>query len=297
MRHAARLSRTFALGAGLAALAACSSSDTATPVATVSFSSSKPRVALGSPVDLTYRFDVAADAEIAGDYKIFVHVKDPDGQRLFSDDHDPPIPTSEWKPGQRVEYTHTRFLPIIPYLGEANVEVGLYRNDERLPLQGPEGAEGETTSRSYKVGTLDLLPTTENLFVIYKSGWHPDEFSADDATRSWKWTQKSAVLSVRNPKTDVVLYLDYDARPDLFTAGPQEVTVSAGNQAVATFQAASSAAELRRVPITAAQLGTGEMAELRIDVSQTFIPAALPAGGRDTRELGIRVYHAFVESR
>ena len=39
------------------------------------------------------------------------------------------------------------------------------------------------------------------------------------------------------------------------------------------------------------------MAELRIEVDQTFVPAKLPAGGHDTRELGIRVYHAFVEPR
>ena len=39
------------------------------------------------------------------------------------------------------------------------------------------------------------------------------------------------------------------------------------------------------------------MAELRIELDKTFVPAKLPAGGRDARELGIRVYHAFVEAR
>ena len=39
------------------------------------------------------------------------------------------------------------------------------------------------------------------------------------------------------------------------------------------------------------------MVEMRIDVDQTFIPAKLPGGGRDARELGIRVYHAFIEVR
>jgi hypothetical protein len=54
---------------------------------------------------------------------------------------------------------------------------------------------------------------------------------------------------------------------------------------------------LKKIPITAAQLGTGEMAELRIDVDQTFVPAKLPGGSKDYRELGIRVYHAFIEPR
>ncbi|MCC7172464.1 MAG: hypothetical protein IT459_18600 [Planctomycetes bacterium] len=293
----ARSCLTFAVGAVLATTLACSGADTAPPVATVSFTPSKTRVALGSPIDLTYRFDVATDAALTGDYTVFVHVKNPEGQTLFTDDHAPSVPTSQWQPGQKIEYTRTRFIPVVPYLGTANVEVGLYRSDERLPLQGPDPANRESTSRSYKVAALELLPTTENLFIIYKSGWHPDEFSADDATRSWKWTQKSAVLSVRNPKSDVTLYLEYDARPDLFGAEPQQVTVLAGDQVVTTFAADSDATRLLRIPITAAQLGDGEMAELRLDVSKTFIPAALPAGGRDTRELGIRVYHAFVESR
>ena len=38
------------------------------------------------------------------------------------------------------------------------------------------------------------------------------------------------------------------------------------------------------------------MAELRIDVDKTYVPALLPASNsRDPRELGIRVFHAFVE--
>ena len=45
-------------------------------------------------------------------------------------------------------------------------------------------------------------------------------------------------------------------------------------------------------PITAAQFGTGDMAELMLDVDRTFAP-----GAGDTRELGIRVFHAFVEPK
>ena len=45
-------------------------------------------------------------------------------------------------------------------------------------------------------------------------------------------------------------------------------------------------------PVTAAQLGAGDMAELTIEVDQTFVP-----GGGDTRELGIRVFHAFIEPK
>ena len=39
------------------------------------------------------------------------------------------------------------------------------------------------------------------------------------------------------------------------------------------------------------------MTDIHIDLDKTFVPAKLPAGGRDIRELGIRVYHVFVEER
>lgn len=291
-----RLTWRLSAVALVAALGACSKADTAPAVATVSFTTSKNRVPLGSPLDLTYRFDVAPNAPpINGDYRVFVHVVDPDGAMLWSDDHDPPIPTSKWKAGQTIgPYTRTRFMPVVPYLGEVTVQVGLYKGDERVPLQGIDPADRKSTSRAYKVGTLQLLPQSENIFVIYKNGWHPQEFGPDNSLE-WQWTQKSAVLTLRNPRQDVVFYLEYDARVDAFDH-PQQVTVYAGDHALATFPADNSSLELRRIPITVAQLGANEMVELRIEVDRTFVPAKLP-GGRDARELGIRVYHAFVASK
>ena len=59
----------------------------------------------------------------------------------------------------------------------------------------------------------------------------------------------------------------------------------------------SAVPALKKLAISAAQLGNAEMAEIRLDLDRVFVPAQLPAGGRDTRELGIRVYKAFVEPR
>jgi hypothetical protein len=92
----------------------------------VSFSASKARVPLAAPIDLTYRFNVAPNAAISGDYRVFVHMLDDNGNPIaWNDDHDPKPPTSQWKPGQTVEYTHTVFVPVSPYVGDATVEVGL----------------------------------------------------------------------------------------------------------------------------------------------------------------------------
>lgn len=277
---------------------ACGGGAPAPPVVSAALSVSKPRLPLGAPVDFTYRFELLPSASIDGDYHVLVHVKNPAGDILWQDDHDPPRATSTWKPGEAVEYTRTRFVPVVPYLGDATIEVGLYRDDERLPLEGPNPpSERESAQRSYKLATLHLLPTSESVFVIYKTGWHPDEFAAENPAVSWKWMQKTGVLSVRNPRKDVTLYLEYDARPDIFPEGPQQITVAIGDQTVTTFPAASAAPALVRVPISAAELGTTDMTDIRLELDRTFVPARLPAGGRDVRELGVRVYHAFVEER
>jgi hypothetical protein len=277
---------------------ACSGGTPAPPMATVSMTPSRSRLPLGSLVDLTYRFDVAQNASFQGDYRVFVQVKDPDGQSLWQDDHDPPIPTSQWKPGQKIEYTRTRFVPVVTYVGEVSVEMGLYKDDERLPLMGAATpTDTENSARSYKVATLQLQSPSENVFLIFKNGWHPDEYAPDDPSRSWKWMQKTAVISARNPKQDVTAFLEYDARPDLFPGAPQQVTIRVGGQVIDTFKAEATSPTILRMPVTAAQLGTAEMVDFQFDVDQTFIPAKLPAGGRDERELGIRVYHFFVEPK
>lgn len=301
MTSSARLFfRVLVLCALTGAAASCSKADTAKPVATVTFSAAKTRLPLGSPVDLTYKFDVAPDAKIDGNYRVFVHVLDADGKVIWFDDHDPPVPTSQWKPGQTIgPYTRTVFVPVVPYLGEATVRLGLYKGDggARLALAALDPADRNSRSREYKVGTLQMLPSSENLLIINKTGWNQDEYSSENPSNSWRWTQKLATLSFRNPRKDVTLYLDYDARADLFPGQPQTVTVYAGDQPVATFAADSTAQTLRRIPISAAQLGGGEMTDVKIEVDKTFVPATLPNGGSDHRELGIRVFHVFVEPK
>jgi hypothetical protein len=295
VRLRAAFAIAFSLVVGLG-LAACSKGDSATPLATVSFLPARSRIALGSPVELTYKFDLAPNATIPGDYHVFVHVLDSDNKKIWDDDHDPPTPTSQWKGGQSVQYTRTKFVPVVPYVGEATVRIGLYRGNERLPLAGSDPADRNTTSREYKVGTLQLLPASENIFVIMKNGWYQDEFSPENPSMGWRWTQKAATMSFANPKKDVTLYLEYDARVDLFSDHPQVVTVYSGQTVVDSFPAASASTVLRRIPVSAAQLGTNEMAELRLEVDRTFAPAKLGSPG-DPRELGIRVFHAFIEPK
>lgn len=284
-----KISSALLLCVVLCAAAGCGRDRAAEPpVATGSLTLSKSKAAIGSPLQLTYKFVVAQDAKIDADYSVFVHVLEPGGEKLWQDDHDPAVPTSQWKPGQTVEYTRMIFVPNYPYIGDAEVRIGLYNpsTGKRLSLAGTAVGPQE-----YKVATLNLLPQSENIFLIYKEGWHPAEVDPANPSTEWQWTQQRAVISFRNPKRDATLYLEWDARPDQFTP-PQQVTIKAVGQPVATFAADSKERRLLTFPITAAQFGAADMSEISIEVDRTFVP-----GGPDTRTLGLRVYHAFVEPK
>lgn len=286
---------------GLAALAVLSSSLTAckgkeTPepsMATPSVTLSHARTPLGSPVDITYKFVVANDATFTEDLRAMVHVVDADEELIFAFDHNPPIPTTRWKPGQTVEYTKTVFIPIYPYVGEATIQVGLHSTNtqKRVALAGEDAGQ-----HAYKVARLQLQPQTENVFTVFKEGWHPGEVAEHNATVEWQWTKKAATLSFKNPKKDSLFYLDVDNPGSVFDQ-TQQVTVTLGGQVVDAFTLSPKQPELRKIPLKAAQMGTGEVAELVISVDQTYIPAVLVAGNKDPRELGVRVFHAYVDPR
>jgi hypothetical protein len=264
----------------------------APPVATPSFHVNQTRVPLGSPVEVTYKFVVAKDApKINENYRVFVHFLDSDKERMWTDDHEPPVPTTQWQPGQTIEYTKTMFVPVYPYMGATTVLMGLYStaSNSRLPLAGENNGQ-----RAYTVGQLDLLPQTENIFVMFKDGWHPAETPPDNAAVEWQWTKKDATLSVRNPKKDVTFYLHLD-HPGVISE-PQTVTVTLGGQTIDTFTLAPKQEVIRKPTITAAQLGTADVVDLKISVDKTYIPAVVTGGkNRDPRELGVRVFHAYLQ--
>jgi hypothetical protein len=260
------------------------------PVATPSVSLNHSKVPLGSPVEMTYEFKVAPNARFTEDYRVFVHFKDADDELMWTDDHLPPTPTTQWKGGDTIRYTRLLFVPVYPYVGDATVELGLYDSKgKRLPLQATDKG-----GYAYRVASLQVAPQTENVYLTFKDGWHLTEMAPDNASNEWHWTKKDATISFKNPKRNVLFYLDVDGATKLI-ADPQVVTVRVGDQVLDTFTLGPKS-EVRRVPITAAQLGADEKVELKISVDKTFVPAVVTAGGqRDQRELGVRVFHAFVQ--
>ena len=275
-------------------LAACRKKESpAPPMATPSVSLNHEKTPLGSPIDITYKFVVASDATFTEDLRVMVHVVDADEELIFAFDHNPPVPTTQWKPGQTVEYTKTVFVPIYPYVGEATIQVGLHSTttQKRVTLAGDDAGQ-----HAYKVAKLQLQPQTENVFTVFKEGWHPGEIAEHNATVEWQWTKKDATLSFKNPKKDSAFYLDLDNPGSVFNEA-QQVTVTLGGQVIDEFTLQPKQPQLRKVTLTAAQLGTGDVAELVISVDKTYVPATLVPGSKDPRELGVRVFHAYIDPR
>ena len=272
----------------LLVVGACSRDEpTAPPVASASLALNKDKAAIGSPLAMTYKFQVAQNATFDGDYAVFVHVIGPDGETLWQDDHQPAVPTSQWKPGQNVEYTRMVFVPNYPYIGDATIRLGLYNpaTGRRLSLSGNDAGRQE-----YAVAKLNLLPQADNVYLIYKDGWHSAEVDPSNPLVEWQWTRKAATLAFKNPKRDATFYIKFDTRAELFNP-PQQITLKVAGQSVASLAADAKDPVLKTFPIKAAQFGDGEMSELVIEVDRTFTAPG------DARELGIRVYQAFIEPK
>jgi hypothetical protein len=288
MHTRVRLSIAALLIAG--GVAGCGGKKESEPaVATPNVSFNKDKAPIDSVITVDYKFVVAPNAPAFDkDYYVFVHVLDPEGEQMWTDDHMPPVPTTKWKPGQTIEYTRTIFVQNYPYIGEATVRLGLYDppSGKRLVLNAPEASR-----REYVVAKLQIQPQSENIYLAYREGWHPAEVDAKNPQMEWKWTKNIATLSFKNPKKDSTLYIQYDARADLFNP-PQQVVVKVGDQTIGEFAADAKAPTIKVLPVTAAQLGTADMDDLSIGVDKTFKP-----GGTDPRELGIRVFHVYLEPK
>ena len=276
-------------------VAACSKkTDTTPPVAAASLTLSHDRAPAGSPLELTYKFVVANDAHFTEDYRVFVHIVDTDEEQMWTDDHNPPVPTSQWKPGQTVEYSRTIFVPVFPYVGDATIQMGLHsmKDQKRLALSGEDVGQ-----HAYKVAKLQLLPQTDNLFTVFKDGWNPAEATAQDAAVEWQWTKKQATLAFKNPKKDSILYFDADS-PESKLHPSQHVQITLGGQTVEDYTLEPDTRALRKIKLPGALMGTTDLSELQISVDPVFVPMTVTNGAsKDPRELGIRVFHAYVDPR
>jgi hypothetical protein len=278
--------------AGATAAAGCGRRQTAEVNDIVpKFEVNRSRAPLGSAIEITYTWQVEPTAKkLAQDHRVFVHFVDTHGVMLFEDDHAPIPPVTAWEPGQTYSYTRTKFIPVYPYVGDVDVRVGLAPTGkgERVMLKGEDAG-----LREFKVARIELLPQTENIFLVYKEGWHNPESSPQNPSLERTWTRKDALISFKNPRKDVVVYLEADTNSKAFSA-PPVLTMAVNNKAGVTIPIANSEIFTRKVRIKAEDLGQEEWVDLRLSMNQSFVPRLAGVNTHDDRELGVLVYHLHV---
>ena len=280
-----RLGFLYGLLSLLLASIACSGPE---PVAVPTFTVEPTRAPLGHPVKATLTFSVLPNATFDEDYRVFLHFLSEDDDLLWAADHDPPTPATEWTPASVIEYTRTILVPLCPYLGDANVKMGLYSvtGGTRLALEGDDDGR-----LAYRVGTLTLLPPAGNIRFSYRSGWHLLEH--DSTCVQWRWSEKVGVIVFDNPRRDSLLHLNLDCMEPVADE-PRTLTVSVGDHIVDRFEIESGNV-VREIPLDASLLGNTAEVELRLEVDRTFVPAEAPnSDNPDTRVLGVRVIGAYL---
>jgi hypothetical protein len=251
----------------------------------------KKSAEMGTPVEVTYTFSTKKDyIALNKDLWVFCHFLDPKKVIRFQDDHQPAIQTSQWRPGGNYHYSRTLFIPKNIPAGEYTVSMGLYAPDkeERVVLEAKP-----LDDRAYNMGNLLIeIPPTEPV-IQWARGWYDPETVPNDINTQWKWTKKEAVLKVRNPNSNALLYFKADGNIDRFGKDPQVVTLKIGDTVIDSFPITSNQPFLKKYPIEKGKLGNGKMLEVKVEVDKTFKPAEDKVSA-DTRELGIRVYELYL---
>ena len=275
--------------AAFATAFACSPAEEGPPVAAVSVTLPRASVPLGGPLEMRYAFDVVEGVTFDDDWRVFVHFLDVNGELQWTDDHMPPMPTSTWMAGTRIEYERTVFMPDQFSTGPVAVVVGLVNpaTGQRARLAGV--SEG---LREYLVARFDARPASEALLVVPDEGWYQVE-GVGGTERDWRWSSGLATMRFANPRQDATLYLDLDQPIDL--PAPQRVEIRLGDELIDAFDATPNTRWLRRLPIDVDRLTGNEDVRIEVRVDPIFVPAELgTTAATDTRELGVRMLAAFL---
>jgi uncharacterized lipoprotein YbaY len=262
--------------------------DTAAPLASIAVTAPAAAVEAGAPVELSYRFERTPDgAALPEGAHVFVHLLDDSGRLKWTDDHAPAVATSTWGK-EPITYQRTMFVPRDLPPGRVRVEAGLYAvsTGTRIPLDAPSRGD-----RAYDVASFSVRPSANTVIVSLDAGWHGAE-QAEGTGSSWRWSTGRARLLMRNPRRNVVLWLEVE-RPPVLDA--QTIDVRIADVSVATV-ALPPGRTVQRVPIPADRFGALDEIDMEWRVSPTFVPAAVPAlASQDRRELGVRLDNIYVQ--
>jgi len=243
---------------------------------------------VGQPLELVYHWTPGPEFNPpSDDYHVFVHLIDPEGTILMQDDHFPPLPTSQWVPGEEVSYSRWVYPPADMRSDYVDFYVGLYDDDGRVAVKSGGEWNGRPNVHRIYVRADDVagLPVTFE-------GWFDEELVESTGDR-WSWMGTRAVAAFGNPRGPAILHLRAHS-PVVEIGGPQIVRLSIGDVEIASIEVTEQTAFEERIEIPAAVLGDGDWVEVAIEVDKGFIPAELDPVSTDTRELGLQVFGLYL---
>ena len=247
-------------------------------------------VAVGEPIKLRYGWSAGADfVAPADDYKVFVHLRDPEGEILLQDDHYPPLPTSQWTTGHVEAYERWLYPDALLEVEHIDIDIGLYTDDGRAQVRWNNSWEDAPRVHRMEVRTGDLagLP-------VYVEGWYPEEESTTEGyRRPWRWTSESARAAFVNPRQPAMLHF-IGHSPVAELASPQTITLRIGDQDLATMIINEAAIFTERLEVPSEVLGDEDWAELTIEVEPTLTPSEVTPGSSDIRVLGVQVFNLYL---
>lgn len=239
------------------------------------------------PVQITYIWKMAVDAEpVSRDYFVFAHFRGEDGEIRWQDDHTPPVPTSQWQPGQTVEYSRIQFVPDSAPLEQITLTVGLFDpggSGEKVGLAG-----GQTRESGQEVARFEVIPADHLPIIIFDEGWYNPEFgTGQQGGHPWRWCRQEAVCWVEAPDRPCALYLDIQS-PMQPPDSAQPVTLELEGTELASFFLTGPQRVARKIPLPGHLMEGRECVRLVLRTDRVVRPLEMGISD-DERELGLKV--------
>jgi len=242
---------------------------------------------------MNYAIDVKEGfAGLDDDYRMFVHFwRLKTKEMLFQDDHTPAKPFSQWKPGDSVRYSRMVFIP--EFLDEFDIDFEGYE-EIRLTVGLYKPAREKETKFILYQKVLNVESASLNApELVYDEGWNQPEHDPkieNPKEQSWRWTKKTAVCIVQNPRKESLLIIRGGV--DKAKIADQKVIIKINDLVLEEF-VPETAKFAKEYIIAPAAMGSEDEFKLIIETDKTFIPSELDANVNDDRELGVQVFFLY----
>ena len=231
-------------------------------------------------VKMKYTWKPEEGFSLHDNYWIYVHFWDGKAKTMYLlDDHKPPVPFSQWKPGEEISYE--RILVFPEYVEEISGDN--FKVDFSVGFVNPEtGQKIEVIKKplSIKINS-EMLPQK-----IYARGWYNEE--ADNSGKTWRWMAKTAICRVENPRKTSLLYIK-GFFPEKYLPD-QRIRIFINDHLLGEI---TQPQFQRLFTITPELMGDGDEFILRFEADKSFVPAQVSKGSPDKRELAAAFYQVF----